>query len=149
MKTFLLLLSVVLSVTTIRAQDKNIAEPHLLKHYYELKDALVNSDAATAAYRITDLINASNNAVLKIPDATRDKLAAAGNDLAKQRAAFAKLSLDMYQLARTQKLSGEIIYQQYCPMKKMYWLSREAAIRNPYYGKAMLTCGNLAETIKP
>jgi hypothetical protein len=33
-------------------------------------------------------------------------------------------------------------------MKKMYWLSSEAAIKNPYYGKMMLTCGSVTETIK-
>jgi hypothetical protein len=30
----------------------------------------------------------------------------------------------------------------------MYWLSSEAVIKNPYYGKAMLTCGKVTETIK-
>ncbi len=29
----------------------------------------------------------------------------------------------------------------FCPMAKGFWLQKESEIRNPYYGKAMLTCG--------
>ncbi|RYF82932.1 MAG: DUF3347 domain-containing protein, partial [Chitinophagaceae bacterium] len=36
----------------------------------------------------------------------------------------------------------------YCPMKKALWLSNEKAIKNPYYGSAMLTCGKVTETIE-
>jgi hypothetical protein len=28
-------------------------------------------------------------------------------------------------------------------MKKASWLSNDKAIKNPYYGSAMLTCGNV------
>ena len=30
----------------------------------------------------------------------------------------------------------------YCPMAKESWLQKESEIRNPYYGKSMLTCGD-------
>jgi len=33
-------------------------------------------------------------------------------------------------------------------MKKAYWLSSEAAIKNPYFGNAMLACGKITETLK-
>jgi hypothetical protein len=33
-------------------------------------------------------------------------------------------------------------------MKKAYWLSPDKAIKNPYYGSAMLTCGKVTETIQ-
>ena len=29
----------------------------------------------------------------------------------------------------------------FCPMVNRSWLQKDAQIRNPYYGKAMLTCG--------
>jgi hypothetical protein len=32
-------------------------------------------------------------------------------------------------------------------MIKTHWLSSEKAIKNPYYGSAMLTCGEVTETI--
>jgi hypothetical protein len=33
-------------------------------------------------------------------------------------------------------------------MKKAIWLSSENTVKNPYYGKQMLTCGSLQETLK-
>jgi hypothetical protein len=85
----------------------------------------------------------------KISEAVQKKMTAAGKDLEKQRIAFAALSVEMYSVVKKEKLNPEVIYQAYCPMKKMYWLSKEPAIKNPYYGKMMLTCGNLTDTIKP
>jgi hypothetical protein len=47
---------------------------------------------------------------------------------------------------------NEAIYYQNCPMynkgKGANWLSKDNAIKNPYYGKEMLTCGKTIETIK-
>jgi hypothetical protein len=146
-KIFILAVSAFMMLTA-QAQKAPAVQPHLLKHYFELKDALVNSDATTASYKITDMVNALNGDG-NISEPVQKKMAAAGKDLEKQRIAFAALSLEMYTLVKKEKLDTEIIYQAYCPMKKMYWLSKEPAIRNPYYGKMMLTCGNLTDTIKP
>ena len=33
----------------------------------------------------------------------------------------------------------------YCPMVRKYWVQKEAEIRNPYYGKSMLTCGEFRD----
>ena len=33
----------------------------------------------------------------------------------------------------------------YCPMVKKSWVQKEAEIRNPYYGSAMLTCGSFTK----
>jgi hypothetical protein len=72
---------------------------------------------------------------------------AATKDVKRQRERFNDFSNNMFVLAKAIKLS-EPVYQQYCPMKKTYWLSSEAAIKNPYYGNQMLTCGNVSATIK-
>ena len=63
-------------------------------------------------------------------------------------ALIAFFSNNFYSLAKAVKLSTQTIYQDYCPMKKAFWLSEVPAIKNPYYGKAMLTCGKITETIK-
>ncbi|MGB4846201.1 MAG: hypothetical protein WBP16_17160, partial [Ferruginibacter sp.] len=73
---------------------------------------------------------------------------AASKKIEAQRTAFASLSGNIYTLAKAVKLSADNIYQQFCPMKKMYWLSDEAAIKNPYYGITMLTCGKVTDTLK-
>jgi len=69
-------------------------------------------------------------------------------ELAHQREHFANLSKNMYTLAKSAKLSGQPVYEQYCPMKDAYWLSNETAIKNPYYGSSMLTCGTVKDTLK-
>ena len=43
------------------------------------------------------------------------------------------------------------VYYQFCPMandgKGANWLSKENAVKNPYYGSMMLSCGKTVETI--
>jgi hypothetical protein len=73
---------------------------------------------------------------------------AASKDISKQREIFASLSTNMISLAKAAKISDVAIYVDYCPMKKSSWLSDEKAIKNPYYGSSMLTCGSVKETIK-
>lgn len=73
------------------------------------------------------------------------------SDPKKQREAFDTLSENIYQLAKVSKQEAPV-YLQHCPMandgKGANWLSREEAIKNPYYGSKMLTCGKVTATIK-
>jgi Cu(I)/Ag(I) efflux system membrane fusion protein len=43
-------------------------------------------------------------------------------------------------------------FRQFCPMamnnKGAFWLSDSEEILNPYFGEAMLTCGNVEEELK-
>ena len=134
----------------------------LLSLYYNIKDALVNSDASSAASKAEELVNEVQKINVKslteneqksfLP--LKDKLTSdaknisQSKDLAKQRIYFASLSDNIYSLAKETKLSAQPIYRDYCPMKKKYWLSSESAIKNPYFGKAMPTCGEVKETLK-
>jgi hypothetical protein len=126
-----------------------------LSIYYDIKDALVGSNATIAATKAEDFVKAINSADSKIiNDANRDALLkdamaiSLTKDLKDQRVHFAPFSDNMFALAKTVKLSTEPVYQQYCPMKKAHWLSSEASIKNPYYGSAMLTCGKVEATLK-
>jgi hypothetical protein len=126
----------------------------LLTQYYEIKDALVAGNGNNASAKAQEFIKTANsidyklisegniNALLK--DATP---ISESKDVKVQREHFANLSNNMATLAKAVKLTADPVYKQYCPMKKKYWLSNEKAIKNPYYGNAMLTCGNVAETI--
>lgn len=134
----------------------------LLNSYYGIKNALVNSDATAAAAKANELvkaIDAIDMKTLSTADHTalitaQDKLKmdaqaiAASNKIEAQRTSFSTLSNNIYTLAKAAKLSTEPVYMEYCPMKKMYWLSSEASIKNPYYGKAMPTCGKVTDTLK-
>ncbi len=137
------------------AQNNTKPQPSpLLTSYYNLKDALVSSSATAAAASAAELAKAINEADKEtVKDESRNALLSDATaisqtkDLKVQREKFAILSTNMFALAKTGKLSTEPVYQQYCPMKKASWLSNNKAIKNPYFGSAMLTCGSVKETL--
>ena len=72
-------------------------------------------------------------------------------DASHQRDHFISLSKNMYALIKVSKTETPTYYQ-FCPMandgKGANWLSKENAVKNPYYGSQMLSCGKTVETIK-
>lgn len=138
------------------AQDSAIIQTSpLLSSYYELKNALVAGNATTASLRAEEFVKALNAInVSNVNEDVRNGLfkdagyISTNKNIKQQRELFATFSTNMYALAKAMKLTADPVYYAYCPMKKAYWLSSEAAIKNPYYGSAMLTCGKVAETIK-
>ena len=126
-----------------------------------MKDALVKTDAKTASEKATALlssITAVKMETLKmdehvvwmkiLKDLTADsKSISETQDIKKQRETFKSLSKTFYELIKVSKPS-ETIYYQYCPMQEANWLSKENAVKNPYYGSQMLSCGKTVETIK-
>lgn len=136
------------------AQESPKTEPgYLLSIYYDIKDALVSGNAVTASAKAGDFVKAINSIDTKIVnEASREALLkdvtviSNSKDLKEQRVVFAPFSDNMIALAKTVKLSTDPVYQQYCPMKKASWLSSQQAIKNPYYGSAMLTCGSVKAT---
>ncbi len=143
------------------AQNPTTPASPLLSAYYDIKDALVNSDVNTAATEAAVLVRSLRAMDMKsLPDTSmtafmslQDKLSKdaayiAGNkDLTRQREHFATLSANMFALAKASKLSTQPIYEAWCPMKKAYWLSKEVTIKNPYFGNQMFTCGKVTETL--
>lgn len=134
-------------------------------NYFAVKDALVKSDGNTASVKAGDLLaalEAVDMSKLKTDehvswmklekqlksDARHIK---ENKDTEHQRGHFITLSSGMYDLVKASK-PNETVYYQHCPMandgKGANWLSKENAIKNPYYGSMMLTCGKTVETIK-
>lgn len=143
------------------AEQKSALNP-LLVLYYDIKDALVKDDGNTASQKADEFQKA-----LKSIDETKltakeqkalkplkEKLAfdsqhmAETKDVSHQRDHFSSFSDNMIKLAKAAKISDTPVYQMYCPMKKTSWMSNENKVMNPYYGKQMLTCGKVTETIK-
>lgn len=150
-----------LSMTSIAAEPATQKLNGLLPVYLSIKEALINSEAATAAGKAAEFEKVL--ATIKEDDlstAERKQFAglkgklikdvgqiAKSKDIEKQRASFETLSANLLLLAKSVKLSDQPVYAQYCPMKKASWLSTEKTIRNPYYGKQMLECGQIKESI--
>lgn len=126
----------------------------LLSSYYNIKDALVAGNASMASTSAEVFVKTVNgidykvisegniHALLKDAGAISET-----TDLKKQREQFATLSANMITLAKSVKLGTNPVYETYCPMKKTSWLSDSKTIKNPYYGNAMLSCGNVVEAI--
>ena len=146
--------------TTAENQTVNQLQP-VLDNYFLLKDALVKTDAKTASEKAAALlssITAVKMEILKmdehviwmkiLKDLTADsKSISETQDIKKQRETFKSLSKNIYELIKVSKPS-ETIYYQYCPMQDANWLSKENAVKNPYYGSQMMSCGKTIETIK-
>lgn len=153
---FLLMLSLVAF-----SQDKASAIGTLLLKYYDIKNALVNSEpdnVVKGATAFSTALKAIDFKTLptkeqKALSSVQTKLLTDANsiagtkDLAKQRALFQSFSDNIIILVKSTPLT-QAAYITYCPMKKAYWISSVQQIKNPYYGSSMLTCGNVTETVK-
>jgi hypothetical protein len=158
-----LFLVVVFAMTYIYVQAQQPTLNTVLTGYYNVKDALVKSDSKSAASASGDLLKSITNIDMSAIPAKdhmafmklQDKLAydarhiSESSDINHQREHFTSLSANMVTLAKQAHLSLQPMYEDYCPMKKSYWLSDDTAIQNPYFGKTMPDCGKIAATLKP
>tara|TARA_Y100000034_G_scaffold49092_1_gene60693 strand:+ start:1585 stop:3387 length:1803 start_codon:yes stop_codon:yes gene_type:complete len=134
--------------------------------YILLKDALVDDnseEAQTAAKRISQNLTKVNMKLLSDEEAHNHwmtiqkevknsaKAIENNSDIAVQRGHFKHLSAHMISAVQLFGVNQKV-FSEYCPMadnnKGAYWLSLEEEIRNPYYGEAMLKCGEVKQTIK-
>ena len=133
--------------------------------YFMVKDALVNTDASVASTKSKDLLSKLKAVQMDklamdvhmvwmkvMKDLTSDsKAISETQDVKKQRVQFMSLSKNMHDLLLVAKFDTPVYYQ-FCPManggKGANWLSKENAVKNPYYGAQMMTCGKVVETIK-
>jgi len=80
------------------------------------------------------------------------KIIQSENDIEKQRLAFADFNEIFYKSVKHFGLKDKTVYYQFCPMaresKGAYWLSEINEIKNPYFGKVMLNCGETKEVLK-
>lgn len=64
-----------------------------------------------------------------------------------RRDAFVELSKEMAMLLAAFKAGQRTLYVEHCPMANSdqgaFWISTEPEIRNPYYGQAMMSCGEV------
>ncbi|QSS97996.1 efflux RND transporter periplasmic adaptor subunit [Psychroflexus sp. ALD_RP9] len=118
----------------------------LLSKYLELKNTLVNDDfnQAQDSFKSFFTILKKQNLNLKIQQDFRN-IEALRNE-------FQLISEIMIKIVKKAKNLPETIYIQNCPMADHNsgadWLSNSDAIRNPYFGSAMLKCGSVIDSIQ-
>jgi Cu(I)/Ag(I) efflux system membrane fusion protein len=73
------------------------------------------------------------------------------SDIKVQRDHFKHLSSHLINAIKLFGINKKV-FVEFCPMansnKGAYWLSNEEKILNPYYGQAMLTCGEVKQIIE-
>lgn len=150
--------------TTTVIQDENQLKA-VFDNYFLVKDALITSNGISMASASKELVTAINNVKMdkldmdvhmvwmKVVNTIQKDAENIANtkDVKIQRDHFTTLSKDIYTLIKVSKYETPVYYQ-FCPMfndgKGANWLSKENAVKNPYYGSMMLSCGKTVETIK-
>jgi hypothetical protein len=122
----------------------------ILSSYFNVKDALVNTDAKEAKSALAKLLENVGSELEQIKSLTKemhDK-----EDVEEIRSGFDDLSKEVYTLVKENTESkDQKVYKQFCPMafnnEGAFWLSSEKEIRNPYFGDKMLKCGKVQEEL--
>jgi Cu(I)/Ag(I) efflux system membrane fusion protein len=138
----------------------------VFNEYINLKDALVKEDSKSTSANATTLLNKLNKVDMKLLSDNKAhnhwmslegeiKSSATSisetSDIKSQRDHFKHLSSH---LINAVQLFGvdEKVYVEFCPMADnnngAYWLSKEEKVINPYFGSAMLTCGEVKQVIE-
>ncbi len=131
----------------------------LLQNYLAVKNALIegNSDkAASTSKSMYNTMKAFDKSLFTAQqkesyDSIEDDLKEQADQIAKSKLEeqgqhFAVMSKDMYAIVKAFG-AGMTLYHDHCPMYNngSMWLSETKDIRNPYYGKSMMSCGNVEE----
>lgn len=167
MKTikFILILTIIFAgLNTARADQPtlSVAFNNVINAYLDVKNALIAGDATIAQAKAKNMMTALSTVPDKEMNATQRKVWTAylnklsfdsrhiseENVVDHKREHFATLSSNFMAVLKAFNVNKTTLYKQYCPMKKYYWLSETSAIKNPYYGNAMLTCGTTQDTFE-
>ena len=132
-------------------QTASSTQEELVAAYLTIQEQLA-ADSAEGVVRSANRLAAAARGLAEKKEHAKELQAIAraaegmnGTEVDTLRAAFAPVSLAMAIYSAEVELGPELLY---CPMKKAYWLQKDEEIRNPYYGKSMLTCGQKAEEVE-
>ncbi|MFY0630019.1 MAG: efflux RND transporter periplasmic adaptor subunit [Flavobacteriaceae bacterium] len=133
--------------------------------YIILKDALIKGDVKIATRASSTMLKnlasvdmklvkgSAHNSWMQLSEQLKEytKSLNSTTDIKRQRNHFKPLSASLIMVVEKFGINQQV-YSQFCPMadgnKGGSWLSLEDKVLNPYYGDAMLTCGEVTKTIK-
>ena len=151
--------------TKISEKVKTALQP-LYGAYFELKNNLVQDNfegAVQSAKNMSNVLNQINMGIftedahmiwMKYQPNLKDGLTHIDHmqTIDDLRDEFINISKAMIALSESFGSMNGKVYVQHCPMadhnKGADWLSMDKEIKNPYFGSAMLTCGEIKETIQ-
>lgn len=148
-------------VTPDQVEKREAQKKEITKNYLALKNSLIISDSLAVVKNADALKTALKNfkfkklSLEKMNEATtkrRDIIdlvtqVAATKNINKQRKIVQELSVKFWDLAPKFKAEDATLYLQVCPMTGAVWTSDSKEIKNPYYPKNMLTCGEVKASL--
>ncbi|TRX35161.1 DUF3347 domain-containing protein [Flavobacterium sp. ZT3R18] len=151
--------------TTVTVNPNSFSIKEIVANYLSLKNALTKDDsngAADAGKALVEtmakidmkkLTGKQMKSYMDIADDAKEHAEHIGDNagnIAHQREHFVLLSKDINDLIKTFGAEQKL-YQDFCPMadegKGAIWISEVKDIKNPYYGKKMLTCGSMKKEL--
>jgi hypothetical protein len=142
-------------------EKREAQKKEITNHYLALKNSLIVSDSLTVVANAAALQNSLKNFKFKklsleqMNEATKTRkeiidLAAevtTTKNINKQRKIVELLSVKFWDLAPKFKAEDTTLHLQVCPMTGAMWVSDSKEIKNPYYPKNMLTCGEVKASL--
>ena len=114
-----------------------------LQSYFQMENLLasdkiegVEARAISIEQILTPHANAGYSDIINAAKGVR------GKDLATLRSKFSPLGDAFISHLKNEKVGFEY-YIFYCPMANKRWIQGDQVVRNPYYGKEMLSCGQI------
>jgi hypothetical protein len=133
-----LTLAMMAVAVTVHTQSNQAAIP-AFEHYEAVRVALSAdklADVASHAKQLAAMVEPLGGSEAQ---KSADALAEA-TSIEDARKHFGDLSTILVPVFQQEKIPGTTAYM--CAMKEKPWIQRGDKVENPYYGKAMLTCGS-------
>lgn len=141
---------------TVTKDDRRVLT-NIYDGYFQLQEALASDNMENALNEFIEINKLIGK--LKVKDTNFSKISSElihlehMKSIEDLRTLFEKLSKEMIDVEKMYgHEKGNDHYLAFCPMafnnKGAYWLQKEDGIKNPFYGKKMLKCGEIKETYK-
>lgn len=142
-------------------EKRETQKKEITNNYLALKNNFITSDSVAVVANVAALQKSLKNFRFKkltleqMNEATKKRKEiidltaeiAATKNINKQRKIFELLSVKFWDLAPKFKAAETTLYLQVCPMTSAVWASDSKEIKNPYYPKNMLTCGEIKASL--
>ncbi|MCW5552245.1 MAG: DUF3347 domain-containing protein [Verrucomicrobiae bacterium] len=120
---------------------KPVFENYLAAQASLAGDSMENVSASASA--LVQAVRADTAKTFPAEVASQAEALVQAKDLATARKAFQPLSESLIRFVKAGSIPAGTLYEVYCPMAKASWLQADKTVRNPYFGQAMLSCGQV------
>ncbi|MFA7005147.1 MAG: efflux RND transporter periplasmic adaptor subunit [Verrucomicrobiia bacterium] len=119
----------------------------VLAQYTKIQTALAADSLVGVAEAAQSIAKILADEPMKMPAlASQAGAVADAKDIAAVRERFKPLSASLIQFLKQEKVKTGKYSEVYCDMAKASWLQTNRVVKNPYYGREMLECGEITKS---